>query len=1139
MADFPEPFRASVESSSGEAWPVLNFPTDRPRPARLFRAAAQSSELSGELVEAIHCLVAPAGESDEFALQAHLLAVYAVLLNRYSGDEEITIGLARQWTPVPEISGGHAEPGRATFPLCINLTGEPTFEMVWKQIGRGCRRLHDNLRRPADSTSSGLHLGHCPANDQHFQFTFELLPTTMIGREHKVAGNEEVVPQVAARSENELALRIDTRHQGLEFTFVYNAELFDAATVCRLLLHFRTLLESALTHPGERISDLTLITEGERHQLIQEWSRPGTPVQAPAPWSPFNHERFADRASQIPDAVAIVCNGRKLTYRELDDRANQLAHALVRRGAGPDVIVAISLERSLELVIGILGILKAGAAFLPIEPSYPAERISALLAELRPSLLVTDSPLLERCRPCVVDTVCMDTDREAIATESSVAPEVRLNENNTAMVLFTSGSTGMPRAVPHSHKIAGRGNRLSAAIGSTESDRHVLKTSLDSTLLSREVFRPLTNGGCIIVAGQHERTDARALVRLIIDQKITVLTLVPSLLRLLVAEDDFVACTSLREVTCFGEQLSADVENQFCQKVSANLNSVYGCTEAPGLAIRQCRADGPRSLGNLGYRHGNAEIYVLDRRLQPVPIDVPGELYAGGPSLAEGYANGGRETDERFIPHPFCQTKGARLYRTGDRVRWRADGSLEFLGRLDQQIKIRGYRIEAAEVESALARHPAIRDVAVAARPNAVGENQLIALLELRTEGLTSTALRAHLKERLPDQMIPSAFAILTRLPRTPNGKLDRRALPVSDLELLRSAEPYIAPRTAVEERLAGIWCTVLGVNAPGLNDNFFDLGGNSLLATRLLAQVKEVLGVDLNPAVLLHAPTIGQLAATVLRPDWSPSRVIVKLQSGEHAAPFICFPGAYGKSRMVLGHGVVLAALSRQIGPGYPFYGVTLGSLGEEQVDPSTLIEFVAGLALAEIRALRPHGPYLLGGYSLGGLVALEVARRLQAEGEKVPLLAFLDVAGPGYPRQRRRSERIRWHLAEMRGLSAAARARYIAEKVRSSLMAHRDSNPVEPPDAGDIADMIRIATKSYLKGLDKYPGRIHLFRTSGIPPSAGLACDDLTNGWGKIATGGVEVAHVPGDHMSMLEPPHLHGLAEALRSSIQAACS
>jgi amino acid adenylation domain-containing protein len=644
------------------------------------------------------------------------------------------------------------------------------------------------------------------------------------------------------------------------------------------------------------------LTQAERHQLLEEWSQPV--LSAPSPSEELYHEAFAAQAAKTPEAVAIVFEERQLTYRQVDVQSNQLAHFLRRRGVGPDVLVGICLERSPELVVGLLAILKAGGAFVPLEPSYPAAQLSGLLSETRPAVLITDSHLAARLEPRETVTVCLDAERDPVAAESPAAPEVRVTGANLAMVTFSSGSTGKPKAIPRCHPTHGPGAWKRAPFQLCESDRHVLKSSLDSTLLLREVFWPLLTGARMIIAGPSEDRDTAALLRLLINHQITIMTLIPSLLRQLVAEEGLEAWTALRHVTCFGEPLPADVEARFCQRLPAELSISYGTTEAPTLAFRQCRGADPRPLGNLGYRFGNSQIYILDERRQPVPIGVPGELVAGGPGLAIGYLNRREQTDERFIPHPFSRDPGARLYRTGDRARWRSDGSLEFLGRLDEQIKIRGYRIEPAEVEPVLLRHPGVREAVVVARPNSEGENQLVAYLVARSHGLTVSELRAHLAHSLPAHMIPSIYVGLERLPRRPNGKVDRRALPTHEINRLESGQPFVAPRNVIEETLARIWCVVMGLERVGIHDNFFDLGGHSLLALRLFARVEEQFHKRLPLALLFQHGTVAGIARHLsVEADNARGITVVVLQpgaAGRRRAPPVPSPSASPSAPML-----------------------------------------------------------------------------------------------------------------------------------------------------------------------------------------------------------------------------------------------
>jgi thioesterase domain-containing protein/acyl carrier protein len=650
-----------------------------------------------------------------------------------------------------------------------------------------------------------------------------------------------------------------------------------------------------------------------------------------------------------------------------------------------------------------------------------------------------------------------------------------------------------------------------------------------------EIWGPLLHGGSLVIVSERP-LDIAVVGDQIASHGVTTLWLTAGLFNEIV-EAHADALAGVSEILTGGEALSPRHVRMAYDRLRPPTQIIngYGPTECTTFAC--CHAiprDNPAPTGTvpIGRPIANTTAYVLDDHRRPVPIGVPGELYLGGDGLARGYLNRPDLTAERFIENPFRTRE--RLYRTGDLARWRSEGELEFLGRLDHQVKIRGFRIEIGEIEATLANVPAVRQSVVVAREFGPGDTRLIAYVIADT--LDLDAIRTELARTLPEYMVPSAFVRLDAFPLTPNGKVDRKALPVP--ELGRDAgTTYAPPRNPLEEVMAAIWQDLLGVERIGIHDDFFRLGGHSLLALRLLARVKDVFGFAPPPSALLHAPTVSQLAAAVQQRDESPSPVLVRLSSGKRTPPFICFPGGYGRDGMLLGHGLALAALSRQIGPAYPFYGVTLGAC-LDGVAPSELIEIVASRALAEIRATCPHGPYVLGGYSLGGLVALEVARGLQAEGEEIALLALLDAYGPNFPRRRRGSERFRMHLAKMRGLPVVGKARYLAEKLGPKPLRHRGRENVVPNGAAGSVEVLTFVTDSYLNRLPRYAGRINLFRATDVPSDEGHAYDDPTCGWGAIADGGVQVWDVPGNHLTMLDPPNLSHLADAIRSSVLVAC-
>ncbi len=698
---------------------------------------------------------------------------------------------------------------------------------------------------------------------------------------------------------------------------------------------------------------------------------------------------FSAQAAATPDAVAIVFDARRITYRELDEQSNKLAHRLRRHGVGPDVPVGLCLGRSPELVAAILAVMKAGGAFVLLEPSLPPAQLAALAAEARPPVLITESRAVERIPRDGRTVLCLDREAAAIAGESPAALDVRVSGENLALILFTSGSTGRPKAVPRLHQAYRFGQWTRSTFQLGESDRHLLKSSLDSSLLPLEVFWPLLTGGRLIIAGVQAKEDTAGLRRLLVDHGITFMALIPSLLRALLQEFGPEACTKLRHVLCFGEPMTADLEECFRRRLpSSSLGILYGTTEAPSLAFRHCRDDGPRPEGNLGYpTHGN-EIYILDRWHQLVPIGVQGELCAGGPTLAAGYPGGDERGANRFIPHPFREDPGARLFRTGDRARWRPDGSLEILGRIDDQIKIGGYRIEPAEVEAALVRHPGVREAAVVARPDRDGDDRLVAYLAGRSRGLAVGAVRAHLLSLLPAHMIPSIFVELDRLPRRPNGKLDRRALPSPESGRLESDVAFAATRTPMEATLSPIWSDLLGLERVGIHDDYFELGGTSLKAARLLAAIERACGRHLSLAALYLHPTIARLADLMEASESVESAgSIIALRPGGSRPPLYF-------TRTMHGGAFVCDPILRSLPPDQPVYAFAYEDTHERERRGSTL-EDQALSYCDELIAFQPEGSICLAGYSFGGVLAFEMARQLTTRGRRVVLLAILDV-GP-----------------------------------------------------------------------------------------------------------------------------------------------
>jgi amino acid adenylation domain-containing protein len=593
-------------------------------------------------------------------------------------------------------------------------------------------------------------------------------------------------------------------------------------------------------------------------------------VSAPA----LKPQSFEAHAEQMPDAVAVVSENGSLTYGELDRRANQLAHYLRARSVGPEVPVAICMERSLELIVAMLGVLKSGGACVPMDPAYPQERLALMLEDTRPPVVLAQSTtrqrLPERYRS---HTLCLnDSDCQLVARESTSRPDTGVTEGSCASVLYTSGSTGRPKGVMSTRgRSEGYQSWREEVYHLTRDDQHLLKASLGFTVALAEIFWALHTGGRLIVAPPGAAPQGDALVELIAEHGITILHLVPSQLRVLLEAQNLEACRTLRHVICTGESMPPDLPERLFDRLDVELTVLYGATEAPTATFRRCTRGDDWQIVSIGRPLPFRQVYVLDQALGPVPSGVAGELYIGG-RLTRGYLGRPELTAERFIPDPFGDEPGARLYRTGDLVRQLPSGELQFLGRTDHQVQIRGVRVELAEIEARLREYPLVREVVVIAREEAAAEQRLVGYIVPAAPpdsqrgdegGLSQRELRAFLSQRVPEYMIPGTFVLLHKLPLLPSGKIDRATLLAPEATCLK-AVAYVAPRTPVEETLASIWAQLLGLERVGIDDDFFELGGHSLLATQLVSRVREAFQVELPLRSLFEEPTIAGLAEKI-----------------------------------------------------------------------------------------------------------------------------------------------------------------------------------------------------------------------------------------------------------------------------------
>jgi amino acid adenylation domain-containing protein len=636
---------------------------------------------------------------------------------------------------------------------------------------------------------------------------------------------------------------------------------FEAATIRRLEGHLQVLLAGIVADPGRRICELPLLTETERRQVLVEWNQTGSRF----PDDECIHELFEAQVARTPEAVAVVCGNEQLTYRELNTRANQFAHYLRHRGVRPETLVGICIDRSSAMMIGLLGILKAGGAYLPLDPAYPRERLAFLLDDSRASLVLTQLQWLDLLPADRARIVVLDEVHSAVAQEPAENPSCDATGENLAYVIYTSGSTGLPKGVQVPHRaVVNFLHSMSVEPGLGEQEVLLAVTTLSFDISVLELFLPLTVGARVVIVSREVATDGASLGAEVEAAQVTVMQATPATWQLL-KESGWQGSRHLK-ILCGGEALTSDLADHLLE-MGASVWNLYGPTETTVFSTAY-HVKSRRTPVSIGGPIANTEVYVLNAARQTVPIGVPGELYIGGAGLARGYLNRPELTAEKFVADPFSNRPGARLYRTGDQVRWRADGNLEFLGRLDHQVKLRGFRIEPVEIETALTGQPHVTQSVVLVREDRPGDQRLVAYVVLRESATEQTVsgLRQSLREKLPEYMVPSAFVILDALPLTPNGKVDRKALPVPEVNHLEPAQACVAPRTCVEEQLATIWREVLGVDRIGIRDNFFERGGHSLLATRLASHIRRQFGLEIPLIAIFEAPTIERLSLVLLQ---------------------------------------------------------------------------------------------------------------------------------------------------------------------------------------------------------------------------------------------------------------------------------
>jgi amino acid adenylation domain-containing protein len=1104
---------------------------DKPRPAfQTTNGDVISIQLPRSITDAVQEVSRKHGNT--FFITA--CATFLTLLYRYTGQEDITIGTqvsGRNQVEHEQIIGLFLN----TLPLRNDLSGNPTFPQLLDRVQEVVIQALGHQDTPFEHLVEIINPKRDLSRNPLFQVNFMLQRSLVTSRDYERFSLVDV-PSRPAGAMYDLNCLMVERPDGWRASIQFNTDLFEAQTATRMLGHFEKLLGEIGKNAERRISEFPLLME-EENKVLAQWN--DTTVSLPEQKSV--HALFEVQADRTPKALAVVSGREECTYSELERRANQLAHYLRGLGVQPGERVALCVERSVHMMVGLLAILKAGATYIPLDPAYPAARLAQIIEDSRAPVLVTQEKLRATIPGNVARVVCLDSESSKISRESTDRPRIEISGDQLAYLIYTSGSTGTPKGVQVPHRaVVNLLSSMGRAPGIEREDVLVAVTTLSFDIAALELFLPLTVGARLVIATREQAADGSELLEVLRRSGATIMQATPTTWQMLLEVGW--GGTPRVKMLCGGEALPRRLANQLLS-VGGELWNMYGPTETTiwSSVVQVSRGTGPVPIGP---PIANTQFYVLDSHLQQMPIGAPGELYIGGTGVAHGYHNRPELNREKFIPDSISGQRGSLLYRTGDLMRWKMNGELEFLGRTDHQVKVRGFRIETGEIEAAIIKHPGVKEAAVVAHEDERGGKSLVAYvvpigLESGRHPAIPQDLRAVLQGQLPEYMQPSAFVCLGALPRTPNGKVDRKSLPALDLVEIAQAS-YVAPANETEQRVVAIWEKVLGIPTISTTANFFDVGGHSLLAAQLLARIDQSFGKKIPLAALFQSPTIQQMSALLTGKAASESiQGVATLQPGGSSMPIFCL------------HGVPsMRLLATELGQDQPFVMVNLPH--DAKLTRPYRVEEIAAIHLKTIQKIQPEGPYFLAGWCREALLAYEIAQRLKAQGQEVGLVIMFDTWVPGYlsrftGREARRArssfeiERILVHARNLRQASLIGAARYTWEQLSTILIdrikyakldlyrllgfevgsQNRDS-------AENQGDMLLIAVKSYRPM--PYDGRVLLFRSDKYRT---WKYWDPNLGWAHLIPN-LNVFAVPGVHDSMLTGPHLPSIAQAITEAM-----
>ncbi len=1113
----------------GGPLPMLELPTDHPRPViQTFNGARQTKLMPPELLANLKSLSNKHGVT----LFMTLLAAFKVLLYRYTGQEDVIVGTpiaGRNLFEVENLIGFFVN----TLTMRTNLGGDPPFSELLLRVRGRALEAYDHQDLPFEKLVEELQPERSLSHSPFFQVIFQLrnLPRQPVRVPGLTIEEFDFDSRIA---KFDISLSTIEVAEGLKAELVYNADLFDAETIIQFLGHYQNLLEGIVADPEGRISLQPLLSEAELHTQLVSWNN----VTTDYPRNSCIQQLFEEQAEQTPNAVALTFEDQTLTYAQLNAKANQLAHYLRGQGVVAETLVGISITRSLEMIVALLGILKAGGAYLPLDGSYPRERLAFMLNDAQPPLLLTLEADLEKFQDYKGKTIFLD--QELWEHESPENSRANVSAESLAYVMYTSASTGRPKGVCVTHRGVVRlvRNTNYADLGRNQVFLQLALISFDASTF--EIWGSLLNGArlAIMPPGLYSLPEIRQAIR---HYGVSTLWLTAGLFQLMV-DCQLSDLTEVHQLLAGGDVLSVGHAKKFLREAtSSKLINGYGPTENTTFTCCHTATDARQFDSNvpIGRPISNTQVYILDKNLQPVPAGVPGELYAGGDGLARCYLNDPQLTAERFISNPFSKSHGDRIYRTGDMARYSRDGTIEFVGRVDGQLKVRGFRVEPGEIESVLLEHPEVKEALVTSSRDETGRH-LVAYVVPRDPYVdTAAMLRSFLKGKLPDYMIPAAIVGLDLFPLTPNGKINREALPVPSFT--DSVCCFVPPRNRAEESLLNIWREILGNPEIGIHDNFFELGGHSLLGIQLISRLRASFQVELPLRVLFDAPTVASLAQclpALLEPaeitPQGPVSLLVPVQRSGWRKPLFLLPGEGGEAEL-LGY----SKLASYIGLDQPTYGVTVPKTKEngDQLD----VRAIATRCVKQLRAFQPEGPYFLVGYCVGGIVAFETARQLVSDNQKIGALILIDTLYPaGVPHHLRRLDRHffshfltrgRMHLKILSNQAGRQGLGYLFGRVKAISRMLDDRYATK-----DIARVPGYANSyGYLKAVadyraEIYTGKIVLMATEEIYRK------NPTMGWSEFAHGGLEIYQIAGDHITCMKE-QAETTAKLVRSCLKIA--